>query len=263
MNASWLLRRELAGRKTLRRVALNNISFAMPGGDRWTLIANALHFLSATEIAQLDVSLRTITSRKANVVRLAARRSDVIIAPCSTMAERITTVLPQVGSRVTVRPHPVSPNSIPGETPGYRNSLSRHLLALQANEPEDSGIAYRNQEFRDPIRQSTSHGKLRRIPSPELANNPNIELLGQLSSSAATTIWARCNAIYYPTELESFGYPLAEARASGHPVIARDTAQNREIAGPALCPFTPDDPDSLQEALGYAISGACFRPFSI
>ena len=51
-------------------------------------------------------------------------------------------------------------------------------------------------------------------------------------------MWARSRAIYFPTDLESFGYPLAEARVSGQPVIARDTALNREIAGPALCRYT-------------------------
>ena len=57
---------------------------------------------------------------------------------------------------------------------------------------------------------------------------------------------ARSRAIYFPTGLESFGYPLAEARVSGQPAIARDTAQNREIAGPALCGYSLGDPDSLR-----------------
>ena len=60
--------------------------------------------------------------------------------------------------------------------------------------------------------------------------------------------------IYYPTSLESFGYPLAEARASGRPVIAYDTEQNREIAGPALCGFTPGDQDSLRRATMLALT---------
>ena len=43
-------------------------------------------------------------------------------------------------------------------------------------------------------------------------------------------LWSRCRAVYFPTGLESFGCPLAEARVNGVPVIARDTPQNREIA---------------------------------
>ena len=37
-------------------------------------------------------------------------------------------------------------------------------------------------------------------------------------------------------------------------MIARDTAQNREIAGTALCGFTPGDPDSLRHAVKLALT---------
>ena len=37
-------------------------------------------------------------------------------------------------------------------------------------------------------------------------------------------------------------------------MIARDTAQNREIAGPALCGFQPSDPDSLRHAVKLALT---------
>ena len=65
---------------------------------------------------------------------------------------------------------------------------------------------------------------------------------------------AHSRAIYFPTGLESFGYPLAEARVSGLPVIARDTALNREIAGPALYGYTQGDPDSLRHAVKVALT---------
>ena len=67
-------------------------------------------------------------------------------------------------------------------------------------------------------------------------------------------LWARCRAVYFPTVLESFGCPLAEARISGRPVIAADTAQNREIAGPALCGYAPGDRDSLRSATERALT---------
>ena len=37
----WLLRRELSSRAWSRRVALNNVGFVTPGGQRWTLLRNA------------------------------------------------------------------------------------------------------------------------------------------------------------------------------------------------------------------------------
>ena len=87
-----------------------------------------------------------------------------------------------------------------------------------------------------------------------VACHPQVELVGRLPCSELREMQARSRAIYFPTGLESFGYPLAEARVSGQPVIARDTAQNREIAGPALCGYTPGDPDSLRRAVEAALT---------
>jgi glycosyltransferase involved in cell wall biosynthesis len=87
-----------------------------------------------------------------------------------------------------------------------------------------------------------------------IACHPQIELLGRLPCEELREIQACSRAIYFPTGLESFGYPLAEARVSGQPVNARDTAQNREIAGPALCGYTPGDPDSLRHAVQVALT---------
>src|ERR1022692_4383715 len=78
---TWLVRRELARANRGRRVSLNNVSFIAPGSERWTLLRNALHFLTDDESARLDPSLRAATMREAAVVRLAARRADVLVVP--------------------------------------------------------------------------------------------------------------------------------------------------------------------------------------
>jgi glycosyltransferase involved in cell wall biosynthesis len=87
-----------------------------------------------------------------------------------------------------------------------------------------------------------------------LASSPRIELVGRLPHAKLGRLWARSRAIYFPSGLESFGFPLAEARVSGQPVIARDTAQNREIAGQALRGFTVGNADSLRRATELAMA---------
>jgi glycosyltransferase involved in cell wall biosynthesis len=87
-----------------------------------------------------------------------------------------------------------------------------------------------------------------------LTNNPRIQLVGRLDYAHLCRLSARSSVIYYPTALESFGYPLAEARASGQPVIALDTVQNREIAAAALCGFSPGDSASLRRAAMLALT---------
>ena len=99
--------------------------------------------------------------------------------------------------------------------------------------------------------QVTAHAA--EVPAA-VARHPRVELVGRLPYSELREMWARSRAIYFPTDLESFGYPLAEARVSGQPVIARDTALNREIAGPALCRYTFGDPESLRQAVHAALT---------
>lgn len=250
---AWLLRRELAAPTRGRRVALNNVGFLAPGGERRTLLRNALHFLTGAEASRLEPSLRATVQRQAVVVHMAARRSDVLVVPCTAMAARITQVLPSVRSRIVVRPHPVSAGSIPTlprdrvilcpmVVRTYRHMVARirELLAV-IDECGDRSV-----------RLLVTAGR-NELPA-EVARHPSIELLGQLDLADLSWVWARSRAIYFPTDIESFGYPLAEARASGHPVIALDTAQNREIAGSALCGFTLDDPASLRSATMAALT---------
>jgi glycosyltransferase involved in cell wall biosynthesis len=92
--------------------------------------------------------------------------------------------------------------------------------------------------------------------APALAAHPRLEFLGRVDPAELGQAWAASRAIYFPTGLESFGYPLAEARVLGRPVIARNTAQNNEIAGPALRGFDPADPGTLHDAVQAALTDA-------
>jgi glycosyltransferase involved in cell wall biosynthesis len=93
------------------------------------------------------------------------------------------------------------------------------------------------------------------VPAP-LAASPRLHFVGRLDIDRVHQLWARCRAVYFPTSLESFGYPLAEARVNGQPVIAVDSPQNREIAGPALCGYTLGDRDSLVHATEAALASS-------
>ena len=249
----WLLRRELGRPAGGRRVALNNVGFVAPGGERWTLLGNALHFLADEEMARLDASIRPQVRRQAAMVRLAARRSDVLIAPCTAMAERVRRALPAVGSRVVVRFHPVSLGPVPrlAREPvvlcpvffrPYKHMVTR-LTEL---------LAVLDQYGDSPVRLLLT-ATADEVPA-DVAGHPSVRLAGHLSLADLSRVWARSKAIYFPCGLESFGYPLAEARVTGRPVIARDTPQNREIAGPALCGFAVGDAGSLWQAVKLAMT---------
>jgi glycosyltransferase involved in cell wall biosynthesis len=248
----WLVRRELYCQTRRRWIALNNVGFVTQGGQRWTLLRNALHFLSDSEQASLEPALRTSVRRDAAVVQLAARRSDVIVAPSTAMAARVATVKPQLSSRVVVRPHPVSAAPMPN-APGdpvilcpvlfsQYKQMAQRLVELLAAIDDLGDPAVRVRVTADPVEVPVN-----------LLGHPRIEFVGRLPYTELCKIRASSRAIYFPTGLESFGYPLAEARVSGQPVIARHTAQNLEIAGGALCPYTLGDPDSLRRAIQAAL----------
>ncbi len=216
-------------------------------------LRNALHFLTEGEEALLDPALRAKVRRDAVVVHLAARRSDVIVVPSTAMAERIATIRPELHSRMVVRPHPVSVPLIPRLSGdpiilcpvvfySYKQMAQRLTELLAAVGDLD-----------DPSVRVQVTANVAEVPAA-IACHPQVELAGHLPGSEVREMQARSRAIYFPTGLESFGYPLAEARVSGQPVIARDTAQNREIAGPALCGYTADDPDSLRRAVEVALN---------
>lgn len=252
LSPAWLISREAAAARPGRRVALNNVGFVAPGGERWTLLGNALHFLAGAEAAALDPALRAAAARQAVVVRRAARRSDVLIAPSTSMAERVAEVAPEVASRLVVRMHPLSPCARPprraGQRPlilcpvifaGYKRMPDRLAEWLAAVPP--------CARIRMVVTASPDE-----VPA-ELAGDPRLQFTGRLEHAALARFWARSTAVFFPPGLESFGYPLAEARVYGQPVIAQDTAQNREIGGPALCGFTAGDPDSLRAAIDVAL----------
>ncbi|MGH3202265.1 MAG: glycosyltransferase [Streptosporangiaceae bacterium] len=249
---AWLVRRELAKPHAARRVAVNNVSFVIPGGPRWAVLRNALHFLTDAEADRLGPELRTSVRREAAVVRLAARRADVLVVPCTAMAERVRRAMPSVRNRLVVRAHPVSAPVVrsprdqailcPVLFAPYKQ-MDRWLSELLAA-VGDSG----DSEVR--VRVTASPGEL----PPALASEPRIEFLGRIGHQELREVWGRSRAIYFPTGLESFGYPLAEARVSGQPVIAQNTAQNEEIAGRALCGFRPGDRDSLSHAVKLALT---------
>jgi glycosyltransferase involved in cell wall biosynthesis len=253
LTPAWLALREAAAVRRSRRVALNNVGFFTPGGERWTLLAGPLHFLTPPEMAAQVPEVRTKISRQIPVVHRAARKSDVLIAPCTAMAERITATLPEVADRVVVRMHPVSTNPIPRQ-PGGSLILCPVLFAPQKQMPDRLAewLAAVDQVLDESVRMIVT-ANVTEVPT-SLATSSRLEFVGRLDHSDLCHLWARSRAVYFPSGMESFGFPLAEARVNGQPVIAQDTPMNREIAGPALCGYKVGDADSLRQATEAAMT---------
>jgi glycosyltransferase involved in cell wall biosynthesis len=152
-----------------------------------------------------------------------------------------------------IRPHPVSADAVP-RLPRDPAILCPVLFAPYKQMTQRlAELLAAIADCADPSVRLRVTAERRDVP-PRIAGDRRIDFVGRLDPHDLREIWARSRAIYFPTGLESFGYPLAEARASGQPVIARDTAQNREIAGSALCGFQPGDQASLRAAVERALT---------
>ncbi|MGI5152462.1 glycosyltransferase [Plantactinospora sp. CA-294935] len=258
ISPGWLLSRERLVRHARLVVAPNNVSFGYAGDERRVLLRNALHFLHPDEehlLGRLPRSFRA----QIPVIRLLLHRADLVVVPCGAMAERVVRHVPAVRDRIVVRPHPVTPVDawapddrtfllVPVVAAGYKNLVpqlrmlvdtlgrSRPGPAGRGGGPEAGGIEIRVTARPDDL-------------PPDLTAHPALRAIGVVPHDQLLGYWRRATAIFYPSSLESFGYPLAEARASGIPIIAPDTAQAREVAGRALLPYQPDDPESLAAAL--------------
>ncbi|MES2187018.1 MAG: glycosyltransferase family 1 protein [Pseudomonadota bacterium] len=92
---------------------------------------------------------------------------------------------------------------------------------------------------------------------------PVVVWLGECTDSALDWCYRHAAAVLYPSSHEGYGLPLAEAAASGTPVVAHDTPVHREVAARAggRVSWTSLDPTVLAEALALALD-AQDVPFS-
>ncbi|MCG7199137.1 glycosyltransferase family 4 protein [Marinobacter pelagius] len=81
-----------------------------------------------------------------------------------------------------------------------------------------------------------------------------IILTGRLPRSSLATLMSGARLFVYPSFYEGFGLPIAEARASGVPVMTSDRGATKEVAGKDALLIDPEDfGDALQEALDSEI----------
>jgi hypothetical protein len=239
LTPSWMITRERkAGRRPARVVALNNASFTIAGQERVVLLRNLLHFPYPGERYNLSPKLALRLRAKVAIIHAVVHRADVVVVPTHGMASRVRHHVPQVGSRIRVRAHPVSARRsktlrVPGrvvcpvlfapwKTMGHRLNLLAEAAAIAGAETELVVTA------------TAEELKSHRV-------DPRAwRAVGRLTTDEVNDLLASASVVYYPMEAESFGYPLAEARVNRQPILALNTEHNREVAGPALVPFNAD-----------------------
>ena len=246
---AWLLKREILSRGCRRSVAANNVCYATAGDERWVLTRNANHFLTPNEWNSVKSLHPAGFERQVKIVRSMLRRADRIVAPTSEMADRVATIAPRLVDRIVVRFHPFT-------SPVTMREPERMIVCPIV----DSPYKRLNVVMQDLAEAVAAFPEVTVVWTTPAGAAPaalracsQLKMVGVLDRGALSELYQRASAIYYPTEIESFGYPLAEGRALGVPVIALDTSRTREVAAGALVPFKIGDTRSLKAAVSNAL----------
>jgi glycosyltransferase involved in cell wall biosynthesis len=80
--------------------------------------------------------------------------------------------------------------------------------------------------------------------------------LGRVPERALDELYRRADVFFFPSLCESFGYPMVEAMGYGLPIVAADTAINREICGNAALYYPPPDSTAAARQLEALLCSA-------
>ncbi|MBC3873065.1 glycosyltransferase family 4 protein [Undibacterium flavidum] len=86
-----------------------------------------------------------------------------------------------------------------------------------------------------------------------------LKYLGFVGQNALPYLYAGCRLFTYPSWYEGFGLPIAEAMASGVPVLTSDTSSMPEVAAGAALLVNPADQDDIRTALMRGLEDEAWR----
>lgn len=265
ISLEWLIERErkLAVRNSEHCIAANNVSFVMARGRRTVLLRNALHFLYPGEDTRFSPKIRARLIAKTLAVRTMAGRADRLVVPSAAMAARVAAAAPSLADRVEVIYHPVSPIPVRPAKPSGQRSI---LCPVLPSPYKSIGISLRallaaldkTPGWRDTAVWTTMTCAEAASERLNPADN-RLRHIGRISPADVAQRMEEASAIFFPSRIESFGYPLAEARLRRVPVIAPDTDVVLEIGGDVVIPYRQAHPASLASCLERAgVGEPCF-----
>lgn len=77
----------------------------------------------------------------------------------------------------------------------------------------------------------------------------NVRLVGAIASEDLPILYRSASLLVYPSLMEGFGFPPAEAMAAGTPVLAAKTSSLPEVVRREQCLFDPEKEDELIDRL--------------
>lgn len=173
-----------------------------------------------------------------------------------------------VGRKITIVPHGVAPTFAPPEAGETRESflLAVSDIYIQKNLHRlleaFARIAARFPDTRlliagKPLDAAYFGGLKAQVAA--LGLDDRVEFLGHRTADRLADLYRRCRVFVFPSTVESFGNPLAEALACGAPVACSNAAAMPEVAGDAALYFPPEDVAAMADALARLLDSPDLR----
>jgi glycosyltransferase involved in cell wall biosynthesis len=213
-----------------------------------------------------DYSSPEFRAQFAEQARVAAERSDVVIAVSKFTAGQVRDLLHVPESRIRVVPHGTRPPESPAPEDGAREDLILNVGAIQKRKNITRLVeAFESLGGGRPWRLVLA-GAASGFQSDEIlariAASPvreRIEVTGFVSAAALEDLYRRARIFAFPSLDEGFGIPVIEAMARGVPVLTSDRSALPEAAGGAALLVDPTDTASIVDGLSRLTADSDLR----
>jgi glycosyltransferase involved in cell wall biosynthesis len=252
-------------------LALLSFGSARPSCPQITFLRNPIHcphyMLNLSVKQRLDVILRRYFLYRT------LRASHLIIAPSAAIRDTVRHVHPDLPlDRFRILPHAFNreifllsedlPLNVSNQLPEERSDDTIRLLYVGHILPykgfrtvleairllAEQGINFKL--YLTIARENWPSGFDKWVAEvSRLKLGDHVVILGRIPSKAISNLYQRCDILWFPSLCETFGWPIIEAMSCSLPIVASDTALNREMAGEAALYYPPFDAFAASQAI--------------
>ena len=218
-----------------------------------------------------EYSTAEFRERFAGLARETASRADHIIAVSAHTADQVTEFLGFPRTRISIIHHGaealIAPSTDQCDAIMHRLEVTRpfllHVGSLQVRK-NVSRLVEAFEAVEEPVdlvlAGARGYGADRIVE--RIRNSParaRIHLVGHVRDEVRACLYARAEALVFPSLEEGFGLPVIEAFAAGLPVIASNVSALPEVAGGAAMLVDPLRPSEITEAIGRVLGSSGLR----